>query len=117
MQHLRSSIQLARFVLVWFALSLGVAIASPIVQPKSMELVCSSSGSVKMLVKTSDGEMQEASSHTLDCPLCMTHGAPPSHCVISLAQAQPLGRVLQSIPAAQLASLVGAPLPARGPPL
>ena len=74
MQTLRRAHFLARLVLVWFALSLGVAAASPLVQPRVMELVCSSAGMVKILVQTDDG-MQEVSNHTLDCPLCLAAGA------------------------------------------
>jgi hypothetical protein len=33
MQYLRNTSNIIRFVLVWFALSVGVAIASPMVQP------------------------------------------------------------------------------------
>jgi hypothetical protein len=33
MQTLRHARQLTRFVLVWFALALGVAMASPLVSP------------------------------------------------------------------------------------
>jgi hypothetical protein len=46
MQVMRNAIQLTRLVLVWFALSVGVAIASPVVNPHSMDLVGTSSGSM-----------------------------------------------------------------------
>ena len=82
MQTLRRAHFLARLVLVWFALSLGVAAASPLVQPRVMELVCSSAGIVKILVQTDDG-MQEVSNHTLDCPLCLAAGAPPPFAVFA----------------------------------
>ena len=39
MQALRNASFLARLVLAWFALAIGVAVASPIVKPKSMELL------------------------------------------------------------------------------
>ena len=51
MQHLRHAILLTRCVLVWFVLSVGVAVASPMVSPKAMDLVCSSSGSGRRLVR------------------------------------------------------------------
>mgnify|MGYP003343909841 CR=1 FL=1 len=47
MDYIRQAKNLARFVLVWFALSLGVAMASPLVAPKSMELVCTTGGTMK----------------------------------------------------------------------
>lgn len=43
--------------------------ASPLVQPKPVELICLGSGAVKLVVKTDDGA-QDMPSHTLDCPLC-----------------------------------------------
>ena len=40
LQTLRQALNLTRLVLVWFALSVGVAIASPMVNPQAMDLVC-----------------------------------------------------------------------------
>jgi len=115
MQTLRRAQTLARFVLVWFALSIGVAIASPIVKPQSMELICSGAGVMKLLVKSDDGS-QAQSTHTLDCPLCATPGAPPP---AARLQAAPLPLLARALPAelpAPRADRVAAPLPARGPP-
>jgi hypothetical protein len=109
-------IQLGRLVLLWFVLSLGAAIASPVVNPQAMEVVCSSAGAVKVVVKTDDGAQELGASH-LDCPLCVLTGAPPPALpVVQLPQPQPLGHALQSIPAARIAAATAAPLPARGPP-
>ncbi len=105
----------ARFVLVWFVLSIGVAIASPLIKPQAMELICTSAGAAKLLVKTDDG-VKEMSGHTLECPLCATLSAPPPVTQLRAEPAQPLGYVLQSIPAAHVAARTAAPLPARGPP-
>lgn len=41
MSSLRHTKLLARFVLVWFALSIAAAIASPLVRPQALELICS----------------------------------------------------------------------------
>jgi hypothetical protein len=114
-QALRNANLLARFVLVWFALSIGVAIASPIVKPQGMELICSGAGEMKLLVKTDDGT-QPVSGHTLDCPLCASISAPPPVVCMTVEPFQPLAHVLQSTPAAHIALLTAAPLPARGPP-
>ena len=114
MQTLRRARLLARFVLVWFALAIGVAIASPLVKPQAMELVCSGAGDIK-LVKTGGGD-QDVPSHTLDCPLCATASAPPPLARQTAEPAQPLAHVLHSIPAAHIAARTAAPLPARGPP-
>lgn len=115
MQHLRNAHRLARLVLVWFMLSMGAAIASPMVKPQAMELVCSGSGAIKVLIKTDDG-MQEMGTHTLDCPLCSAVGAPPVLARSQSEPVQPLAYVLRSIPSAHIAALTAAPLPARGPP-
>ena len=105
-----------RWVLLWFALSIGAAVASPIVHPQAVELVCSSAGSIKVVVHTEDGVQEMGASH-MDCPLCVLTGAPPpSPAAAAFDLPQPLGRVVQSIPAARLAAATAAPLPARGPP-
>ena len=68
LQTIRSLRWLARCVLAWFVLSIGVAVASPLVHPQAMELICSGSGAIKVLVKTDDGA-KELPSHTLDLSL------------------------------------------------
>jgi len=116
MNALRRAHHLSRFVLLWFVLSLGVAIAAPVVHPQAMELVCSSAGAIKVIVKSDQGVRELGASHA-DCPLCAIVGAPPpAPQVLGVALAQPLGRVVQAIPAARPAAATAAPLPARGPP-
>lgn len=115
MHRLRNARFLARLVLLWFALSIGAAIASPLVKPQAMELVCSGAGAVKVLIKTDDGS-KEMSAGMLDCPLCASIGAPPPVVRLGAEPVPPLAYVLQAIPAARIASLTAAPLPARGPP-
>lgn len=115
MQSLRQARFLVRLVLAWFVLSLGAAIASPLIQPQAMELVCSAGGAMKLIVKSDDGA-KELSGHTLDCPLCATLSAPPP---ASRLQAEPppaLAHALHPIAAARIAGRTAAPLPPRGPP-
>jgi hypothetical protein len=115
MQFLRQSHLIARFALVWFALFVCVAAASPLVNPQSMELICSGSGVMKLVIQ-GDDVAGETNAHTQDCSLCGTVGAPPPVAINLPALPQPLAYALQSIPAAHIAALTGAPLPARGPP-
>ena len=115
MSALRHAHRLASFVLMWFVLSLGVAVASPVVHPQAVELVCSASGAVKAVVQTDDGAQEMGASH-LDCPLCVLTGAPPPTPVVAMPAVQPLALAIQSIPAARIAAATAAPLPARGPP-
>ncbi|WP_284411051.1 hypothetical protein [Acidovorax sp. SUPP3334] len=104
-----------RWALAWFVLSLGVAIASPIVHPKVVEWVCSSVGSVTAVVRTEAG-MEEAGAVHADCPLCVLTGPPAHPPTLALPALLPLSRAVQSIPAARIAAATAAPLPARGPP-
>ena len=115
MQTLRNAHLIARFVLVWFALSIGVAIASPIVKPQSIEVICSGSGVMKLLIKSDEGS-KVVSLHTLDCSLCATGYAPPPIMQWIVVPVQSLAHVLQSIPAAHIASRTAVPPPGRGPP-
>lgn len=117
MQTLRRFRALASFMLVWFAMSIGVATASPFVHPQSAQLVCSASGDIKLLALGDDGT-QTQRGHTLDCPLCVHFGsAAPPPAPIRLPQALRLAHALLPIPAAHIAARTAAPLPARGPPL
>ncbi len=70
--------RLARlWVLAWFVASIGVSIASPLVHPQSLEVICSGSGAIKWLVQTDDGVV-EMGATGMDCPLCaLANGAPP----------------------------------------
>lgn len=116
MQTLRHVPYIARFVLACFVLSLGVAVASPIVNPQSIELVCASGGAMKLIVKNADGGADEVRGHTLDCPMCLPAGAPPA-----LAQPEPfvpsvLANALRPLAASHIAGRTAAPLPPRGPP-
>ena len=116
MQTLRNAQFITRFVLVWFALSLGVAIASPLVKPQATTLICSGTGVMKVLVQNDDGTSTEVAARMLDCPLCSSVSAPPPVARVTAEPAQPLGHVLKTIPAAHIAALTAAPPPARGPP-
>ncbi|WP_440532754.1 DUF2946 family protein [Variovorax sp. YR566] len=112
----RPGVGLIRWVLLWFALSLGVAIASPVVHPQTVELVCSNAGSVKAIVHTDDGAQELGAGH-MDCPLCVLNGAPPATTpTVELPALMPLARAVQPIPSAHVAAVTAAPLPARGPP-
>ena len=117
MQALRNAFFLARLVLAWFALAVGVAVASPLVNPQSIELLCSGSGSMKVLVKSADGTPAPATHTTLDCPLCATAGAPPPVALVAAPFVHALAHCVQPIPAARIAARTAAPLPARGPPV
>ena len=116
MQILRNAKTLARFVLVWFALTVGAAIASPMVKADSFDLICSGAGVMKIMPKTDDGKAP-ATALTLDCPLCASLAAPPVAARLAAEPYQPLSYVLRPVVAAFIAARTAAPLPARGPPV
>jgi hypothetical protein len=114
LQILRNKLSFVRGMLVWFALSLGVAMASPLVNPQALTLVCSAAGVVQL--KTSgEGDAPAAPLHTLHCVLCLSMGAPP---VTLAAVAAPvsLGFVLRTAPAQRPQGRVTMAAAARGPP-
>ena len=114
MQSLRRARRLARLVLAWFALSLGVAIAAPLVKPADIMVICSGAGAIKLMVKGDAGD--KGTAHTLDCPLCSGLQGPPPIVSVALPDIAPLAHVLEPTVAARIAALIAAPLPARGPP-
>ncbi len=104
------------WVLAWFVAAMGVAIASPLVNPQTFEVICSGAGTIKLLVQTDDGTV-EMGTMGMDCPLCYTPGAPPPAPAASSLPRHPLAHALRPAEAARIAAATAAPLPARGPPL
>ena len=105
--------KLARHVLAWFVLSLGLSLAQPLLAQPSVELVCSSGGVMKMVTQDTD---QTATHHHQDCSVCMSVAMPPA---ISLgAPVLPFTPCLLSlaIDISRAAADAAPPLPARGPP-
>ena len=119
LQSLRNAPILPRLVLVWFALFLGVAVASPLVKPEASQWVCSALGGMKLVTADATGDdVGVPVAHTaLDCPFCLPVIAPP---VVDVLAQFPLGNwshVLQTLTSARLASLLGQPWQARAPPV
>jgi hypothetical protein len=112
---LRSSPWLARLALLWFALTLGAAVASPLVHPQSELVICSGVGMQKVVLND-DGTITTSSVSGMSCPLCLVGNAPPQATALTVSLAHSLGHVLHSTPTSHLAALTAAPPPARGPP-
>lgn len=115
MQIRRHLTLLARLVLAGWLLSLGVAIAAPVVQPPSLELICA--GGVMKLRVQSDAQAPAAdTAGGADCPLCAVHGGlPPPDRRADVPFTQRTDPPALSV-ATRVVALTGAPLPARGPP-
>ena len=114
LQSLRNAHLLTRLVLVWFALFIGVAVASPWVKPQSSQMVCSAMGGMKMVLDDANGT--PVASGGMECPLCAPIVPPVSSVALSFGVANDLAHTLRPIPSAHIAWLTGSPLPPRGPP-
>lgn len=107
---------LARLVLAWFVLFVGAAAASPALTPGSVQVVCSAGGVMKLVVQHDD-DARTGVLPGMDCPLCAPVIPPPAPRVHAFDPPCALAHALEPAPAARIAWLTRAPLPARGPPL
>jgi len=130
MQRFQKAHLVARFMLVWFALYVGVSLASPFVSTDPSQLVCSAMGGLKMVSlddKTggdSAGSTANSGSDTkaslagkLDCPLCTQVSPPQALSAPQFDASSALSYATLPLPSAHIAWLTGSPLPPRGPPL
>lgn len=92
LHYLRQSKHIARWVLVWFALSMTAAVAAPVLNPQGLTLVCTAAGQVKLVSTSNSADAAVNSASTgapggadvaaglhghLDCVLCLSLYAPP----------------------------------------
>ena len=107
----------AQWVLAWYVLFVGISVLAATLQPKTMEVVCSSMGTMKVVVQ-GEGDAGPLTS-SMDCPLC-AHATPalPPPTVAALAHV-PDARayIMQALPEALLLASTAPPLPSRGPPV
>ncbi len=115
MYALRNARPLARFVLLWFMLALGAAVASPLIKPQAVQFICTGSGAIKVLRLADDGTVQTGG-HLLECPLCVVSGAPPPAATTSVQPSATPAHVSDMGVAALLQARCAPALPARGPP-
>jgi hypothetical protein len=119
LQSLREARSIVRWMLVWLALSIGVAVAAPVVNPQALTLICTTAGNVKFVADPASDNADSAPSgmqtHALDCVMCLPAGAPPV-----ASWVPPVGPVARSAqPAAALARVparFAQAASARGPP-
>jgi len=113
---LRNSPWLAKLALLWYVVTLGVAVAAPMVNPPTELVVCTSVGMVKVVLNDDGTTATSTSNDGMHCPLCSAGGA---QAPVSVSKGQvfhPSGHVLKSIPKTHLAALTAVQPPARGPP-
>lgn len=114
LQTLRNKLSLVRWMLVWFALSLGVAMASPMVNPQALTMVCSAAGVVQLKIG-SDGDAPQTPLNAMHCVLCLSMAAPPVAATAVVAPAS-LNFVLRAAPALRPQGRITTAAAARGPP-
>jgi hypothetical protein len=112
---LRSTRLLARAVLLWWCLALGLAAAAPLAQAQGSRMVCSAAGMV-MLVDADTGAPASQGAHGLDCVLCLLTGAPPPASLATILSSTPPHALAATAGPSALAWRSAAPPPGRGPP-
>lgn len=122
LHRLRHHPLLGQQVLLWFVLALGVAMVTPLLRPKTLEWVCSASGSFRLVDLSAASEPGSGNPntgtapHALDCALCLHLDAPLPPGIPSSSMRHQPPRVAV-VPA--LGVPVRAPLvpPVRAPPV
>lgn len=104
----------ARVALATFVAAVLVTLVAPFVAPAADGFVCTAHAAT---VDHGTGGLPSPADHAAHCPLCMPAGGPPP-AFFAMPSAPVLVPVFvaSGVPPARLASLVGAPLPPRGPP-
>jgi hypothetical protein len=116
LQSLRNARHLSRFMLVWFALFIGVAAASPLVKPQAAQMICSTMGGVQMVLTDYGGDTPAASAKGMECPLCTHVSMPLPTAMLDFVPVSTLAHAMRPLALAHLVWLTGTPLPPRGPP-
>ena len=115
LQTLRNTPWLAKLALLWFALALGAAVASPMVNPQQELMICSAAGMYKVTVN-SDGSLSGTLVSEAHCPLCAVAGAPPGFLSFPSVSTQALTDVRRVPVPDPVAACTAAPPPSRAPP-
>ena len=128
---LRSARFVARLVLAWFVVSMGVAVAAPVMHPQqAMERLCSGTGEMRWVpspaastmaaqarpAAAGDDAVPAVAHPALDCPLCLAATPPPWGLAVLVvhAPAQPQHEAAERH--APQVRLTRAPFPPRAPP-
>ena len=107
----------ARWIVLGLVLCLGAAIASPLVKPKSMALVCTGTGTnaVMLVVVDAEGEPAKLLATTLDCADCLPAVLPPPDISVRTLEKPVQGRIAVAKPLWVPDAHCLSP-PSRGPP-
>jgi len=106
---------ITQMLAVWFALFVGVSMATPLVNPTTVDHVCSGTLGSKLIVIDNDGD-DSSTGLSMDCPLCSGHIQHQFAVDSTAAAPSSLAHALLPSQAAFIASITAPPLPSRGPP-
>jgi len=114
---LSKRMQPTRWVMSWVLLAMAITMATAMLHPPRIELICAGAGGMKLLQDV-DNDDGPGNHHSIDCALCLTGATPtptlganhfPAPSTLSYQQPS-LARQAES------ATSSAPPLPARGPP-
>jgi len=103
-------------VALWFALFTVLSMASPLLNPTSLDSVCSPEHGSRLLVVNDQGEGTDAKLSSGDCPLCSGFFTPDLPIQPRFDPPSPLAHALEPQREDFLIALAQPPLPSRGPP-
>lgn len=109
---------MAQFVLAWFVLFVSASVASPLIKPVDLQLVCSALGASRWVDREALGsEARDTPGSTLDCPVCLP-GLMPSPAPVPAWALRGLGSALVlPAPPGLWAGARPTPFAARAPPV
>ena len=118
MEPLRRTRHLARLLLACFALSLGVAMAAPLVRVQGLERLCSASGEVRWVAAGGNGAAaQGPHGQGLECALCLPPMLPGAQAAtLPQPQGQPFMAQALRVRIGHVPALSRAAFPPRAPP-
>ena len=107
--------RLRSMIAAWVLLAMAVVMAAPLVQPLSLELICSGSGGYFLLAHASDSSPGPGSPD-MDCALCPMSAAPPPPPFGALPVLQATHTQLALPDLGYIPDTIAALPPARAPP-
>lgn len=116
LHYLRNTPWLASLALLWFAVTLGVAAASPLLQPQNEAVICTGVGMLKVVLADDGTVTPSGVDEAVFCPLCMVGGAAPPAELGTVRTPLAPQYVFPGMPAPRVLVLTASPPPLRGPP-
>jgi hypothetical protein len=113
---LTRALNIRRFVLFWFLISIAANLAHAISSPSRLERVCSPVHGIKVIA-VDEQNQKRFEKFSGECPLCMGSSVDTVTVSFRLEKPSSLAKALEPASAAALAAKTAPPLPSRGPPI